>query len=548
VRSRCETGFPETTRIVIRVPSRVIKNLGSGLLAQAWTVLLGLVALPVLVRGLGAEHYGLLALSLALIGFAAVADLGVGRAASKFIAEDYERNEIGRTERFVRTSLTVSTGTGLIGTAGLLLLTPLLVRRVFNIRQAMQAEAQIVFALTAIGLVPVLLRILFDGVLAGHHRIAFLNLTNMIANTLKAGFSIAAIMAGHSVLAIVAINVVVCYLHAIGLGWYTHLFFCGRIRVAFGWDRKIARQLLELGLVSTLSWVLANVIFLYADRVIIGMFLPLAMVGYYTMAFDIASKQWYFSSSVSQTFLPVFSGQSVTNQGALGQSYIQAAKALAVLVTGATMLLVVFGRELLTYWISPDFAAHSTAPMMLLGIGILLSCYVTIPYTAIISASTRPAVCAAIFGGAIVVHVGASLWWLRLWSIMGVALAFAVAYAGVLVVSAWWVSRNLVKVPLSIVLTRCFAVPWIAAAAFGAACWFLVRPLIHSLIAVGAASILAYVLYLALCSMAAYNGEERRLGWRIGRGLLGLGRPDSLVVIADEPRVVLTPETDGRAR
>lgn len=540
--------FPETTRDVIRVSSRIIKNLSSGLLSQAWTVLLGLVAFPILVRGLGADHYGLLALSLALIGFAAVADLGVGRAASKFIAEDYERNEIGRTEKFVRTSLTVSTAAGLMGTVVLLLLTPLLVRHILNIGHAMQPEAKMAFDLTAIGLIPVLLRILFDGVLAGHHRIAFLSMTNMIANTLKAGFSVAAIMAGYSVLAIVAINVTVCYLHAIGLGWYTYRFFSGRIRIAFGWDQRIARQLLELGLVSTLSWVLANVIFLYADRVVIGMFLPLAMVGYYTVAFDIASKQWYISSSVSQTFFPVFSGQSVTDEVALGRSYIHAAKALAVLATGAAMLLIVFSRELLTYWISLDMADHSAVPLMLLGLGILFSCYVTIPYTAIICGSTRPSVTAVIFGAAIVLHVGVSLWWLRLWGILGVALAFVVAYAAVFLVSTWWVSRNLVRIPFSHLLTQCFAIPWIAAGACGAACWYLVRPLIHNLLSVGVTFVLGYLVYLGLCAMTAYNNDERQQGWKIGRGLLGFDRPHGLIVSGDEPRGVLSPETDGRAR
>ena len=59
---------------------RIIKNIGSGLAARVWTVVLGLVALPVLVRGLGAERYGLLALSLAVIGFASIADLGVGNS------------------------------------------------------------------------------------------------------------------------------------------------------------------------------------------------------------------------------------------------------------------------------------------------------------------------------------------------------------------------------------------------------------------------------------------------------------------------------------
>src|SRR5436309_15697062 len=105
---------------------KIVKNVGSGLLAQAWTALLGFFALPILIRGLGAEHYGLLALSLALIGFAAVADLGVGRAASKFIAEDYERGEIGRTQTFLKTALTVSVSMGALGTVTLLLFTPVL--------------------------------------------------------------------------------------------------------------------------------------------------------------------------------------------------------------------------------------------------------------------------------------------------------------------------------------------------------------------------------------------------------------------------------------
>ena len=59
--------------------------------------------------------------------------------------------------------------------------------------------------------------------------------------------------------------------------------FAGQIRIGFGWDREIARQLLALGVVSTVSWVFANVIFLYADRFLIGIFFPLSLIGYYTM-------------------------------------------------------------------------------------------------------------------------------------------------------------------------------------------------------------------------------------------------------------------------
>ena len=513
---------------------RIVKNVGSGLLAQAWTALLGLIALPILVRGLGAERYGLLALSLALIGFAAVADLGVGRAASKFIAEDYERNEVVRTQKFVRTALTVSATMGILGTAVLLLLTPLLVKHVFTIREPMQAQATLAFVLTAVGLMPVLLRILFDGVLAGHHRIAFLSAGNMIANTLKIGLSVAAILSGYSVLAIVAVNVLVCYLHAAGLWWYTRHHFAGQLQIGFGWDREIARQLLTLGVVSTVSWVFANVIFLYADRFLIGIFFPLSLIGYYTMAFDITSKQWYISSSVSQAFFPVFSGKAVASPGDLEHSYLQATKALAVMATGVTMLLVAMGRELVTYWISPEFAANSKPLLGLLAVGILLSCYVTIPYTAIIAGGARPGVCVKIFGAATVIHFGASLWWLHLWGTAGIALAFAVAYGFVFVASIWWVSRNMVKVSIPSLLWRCFLMPWMCATFIGAVCWFGLRPSIHNLFSLVLAFVFSYLAYLGLCVMTAYTGEDRQRGWHIARGLLGIAPAKTLTAMADE--------------
>jgi O-antigen/teichoic acid export membrane protein len=513
---------------------RIVKNVGSGLLAQAWTALLGLIALPILIRGLGAERYGLLALSLALIGFAAVADLGVGRAASKFIAEDFERNEVVRTQKFVGTALTVSATMGVLGTAVLLLTTPLLVKHVFTIREPMQAQATLAFVLTAVGLMPVLLRILFDGVLAGHHRIAFLSAGTMIANTLKIGLSVAAIVSGYSVLAIVAVNVLVCYLHAGGLWWYTRRHFAGQIRIGFGWDREIARQLLALGVVSTVSWVFANVIFLYADRFLIGIFFPLSLIGYYTMAFDITSKQWYISGSVSQVFFPVFSGKAVASPRDLEHSYLQATKALAVMATGVTMLLVALGRELVTYWISPEFAANSTPLLGLLAVGILLSCYVTIPYTAIIAGGARPGVGVKIFGAATVIHFGASLWWLHLWGTAGIALAFAVAYGFVFVASIWWVSRNLVKVTIPSLLWRCFVPPWMSAAFIGTVCWFGLRPSIHSLFSLVLACVFSYLAYLGLCVMTAYSSEDRQHGWQIGRSLLGIASAKGLTAMADE--------------
>ena len=78
----CGPSFSEELTTTKTVPDEcIVKNVGSGLLAQAWILhRLGLDRFSPFWFGVWAERYGLLALSLALIGFAAVAHLGVGRA------------------------------------------------------------------------------------------------------------------------------------------------------------------------------------------------------------------------------------------------------------------------------------------------------------------------------------------------------------------------------------------------------------------------------------------------------------------------------------
>src|SRR5262249_52366216 len=151
----------------------------------------------------------------------------------------------------ISSALTVSFVMGLAGTVTLVLLTPMLVDRVLKVPASLQREARIVLWITACGLIPVLLRICFDGALAGHHRIAELSVSNVLANTFKAGLSIAAVLTDQSIVGVVLANVCVSYLHAFGLWLYARHYFRGRVQIRPGWDLQIARELVRLGLFSS---------------------------------------------------------------------------------------------------------------------------------------------------------------------------------------------------------------------------------------------------------------------------------------------------------
>jgi len=183
-------------------------------------------------------------------------------------------------------------------------------------------------------------------------------------------------------------------------------------------------------------------------------------------------------------------------------------------------LLIVFGRELLTYWLNLEFGKNASGVMILLSVSVLFSCYTSIPYTAIIAGAARPNVCVRLFTVAILLHVGISLALIRSFGILGVAFAFALAYLYVFASALLWVRRNLIRTRVTLVLRHCFAGAWMTSVALGLVLWFLVKPSLHNLFGVFAAFLGGYTVYLALCALTAYTPQERISALQIGRRLL----------------------------
>jgi O-antigen/teichoic acid export membrane protein len=85
------------------------------------------VAVPVIVRGLGVERFGVLVLAWTLLGYLAVFDLGVGRATVRFAAQRLAGRDDAGFRSVVWTSLAVNAALGVLGGVLLALATPLLV-------------------------------------------------------------------------------------------------------------------------------------------------------------------------------------------------------------------------------------------------------------------------------------------------------------------------------------------------------------------------------------------------------------------------------------
>src|SRR2546425_13372046 len=75
------------------------RNATLNLATEGWIFLVLIAAMPRLVRFLGETSFGLFSLAWVVIGYLAFLDIGVSRAATKFISEHLAKQDLASTRQ-----------------------------------------------------------------------------------------------------------------------------------------------------------------------------------------------------------------------------------------------------------------------------------------------------------------------------------------------------------------------------------------------------------------------------------------------------------------
>ena len=130
--------MPNTTNELTR-GSRLSRNTVLNLVGQCAPLVVAIFAIPLLIRGLGTDRFGVLTLAWVVIGYFSLFDLGLSRALTMLVAE--KLGGAGREQ---------------VGTLFMILLCPWVVRDVLNIPEVLQPETLKVFYLLGLSLTVVI--------------------------------------------------------------------------------------------------------------------------------------------------------------------------------------------------------------------------------------------------------------------------------------------------------------------------------------------------------------------------------------------------------
>ncbi len=429
------------------VAGRVLaRNTGLNLLGQALPLAIAVVSIPFLVRSLGASRFGVLSLAWAVVGYFSLFDLGLGRAATRYVAEALGSGSEERIPSIVWTAVVTQALLGVVGWATLTCLTTIFVRQVFHIPQDLSEETRRSFLVLAFTIPTTLVTGSFRGVLEAAQRFDLVNAVRAplgSANFLLPCFGVAL---GWDVPRIIGLLLVSSCAGLVAYYWMCVRVFPG-LRANPRFHKAEFRRLVSFGGWVMISSVVGPIL-VYLDRFMVGSFLSIAAVGYYSAPYEIVTRLWIIPSSLVATLFPAFSALCAQRNAAkLGQLVSRSTKYLLLSLGPIIIVTMIFAREILQLWLGSTFAEISATALLILSIGVLLNSIAQIPY-ALIQALDRPDLTAKLHVAETPVHI------LLVWTLVshlgiaGAALAWT-ARVGLDTVLLLWIASRVAQFPVN---------------------------------------------------------------------------------------------------
>lgn len=485
-----------------RLVRNVLYTLGSKLVL----LVVAVVTVPIVVRGLGADAFGLYALASVIVGYLAFLDMGTGQALVKYLADALARDDRARATRLIETASTVFLGMGFVGGLLVVAAADLLVGRVLHLPADLVDTGRTVFRLAGAGFV---VTMALNGLLAvfqAYQRLDVVARVNTFIGATGLVIPVVLLHAGLGLPAIIAANVLV---NGSGAAILAALLrgLPGGPRPRPGFHAAEARCLLHFG-GATLVGTLAAQVSLQVDKLVIAAVLPLARVTYYAVPFNLAAKLFVVPYAVGPALFPAVSETAALGRaGELRMLYLRTTKMLFTTSLPFVLILALWADRVLAVWIGDDFAQEGARSLRVLALAFFVL-LMTQPATDVARGTGRPGIGAAIGAVDAVLVTVLCLVLVPRVGIDGAALAILVGTGVGSVFFVALVQRGMLGLRHRDVARRALARPMLAGLGCAVLLWAL-RPAVTGLPALALLALAVLALYAAATYSFVLDGRER---------------------------------------
>ncbi len=335
-----------------------------------------------IVGRLGSARFGTLTLAWTFINAVGILDLGIGRALTRFLAVQEDRDE-EHEGAVVWTSLAALLGMGVVGGIITWELADLLAGSVTRGAAALRHETGTVFRLLATSIPLVILSSGLRGILEAFGRFDLTNRVTIPISLLNLICPVALLRLGATLPSVVLALVLLRLSGTLLLGRFVLLVIPAMRGPRLCIDG--VRSVLAFG-----GWVtVSNIpgpLFAQAERFLLGTFTALSSVAFYSTPADLLTRITVIPSAALQVTFPVLAQSFAADPTRAARVANRTLFFIAAGVLAPLTLLVAIAPEALQRWLGPEFASHSARAGRILAVAIFVNCMAWLPFSLVQSA------------------------------------------------------------------------------------------------------------------------------------------------------------------
>lgn len=352
----------------IKVDTLIRKNSLISLVFQAFPIITAIIGIPLNIRHLGVEMWGVYSLSISLFFLVMYFNFGIGPAVNRILAEAIGLRQWSKEKAVVQTGFFINLAISITLCCVLLLFSERIINYAIKplANDVNFLEVERLFTWIALGSGLYLIISFFRNVMEGRQMFFLVSLLRAIIGSF---ILIAPLLSSKHNISNSGLYVFV--LLSICLLIYT-LVFVKRYSIPKTkyFDRQTAKLIFSQGwLISLHSFF--NPVFIYLDRYIIGNLIGMKVVGIYTSFYDLISRTTIIPSSISSALFPAVSS-SLHSLDKTKKITIKTFRLLIIFSGPPFLVLLFFGPYLVNLWLGNDFVSGNQSVIQLLVVGYFI--------------------------------------------------------------------------------------------------------------------------------------------------------------------------------
>ena len=365
------------------MPTKELKKyLTANFAGKFWAIAMSLAFLPVYIRTLGIEAYGVIGVYISLLGLLSFLDIGLSTTLNRELARlsasggtDQEARDLARTLETIYWGIGIALGLAVV------LLAPAIAHRWVKTQHIPPDVVAHAIRIMGMAIAFEWPAALYSGGLMGLQR-------QILLNAIRAGMATMQFGGAAVLLLFLSADISDYFAWQFFTSFLQTLLLAGCLWKSLPKTGKPAAFRLDLlrnnvPFAAGMTGIsIAVTVLTQLDKLLLSRFLDLGNFGYYMLASNVANGLHYLVNPFVSVYFPALS-RSFAEKDTAGivSIYHNGCRLLSAVIIPVSATLIIFSREILTFWMKdPATARNSFGLLSAIAIGTTLNAIMTFPY------------------------------------------------------------------------------------------------------------------------------------------------------------------------